>query len=140
MRRVDFEEDRRVLLEDFAVRASGDILGGGKCVENDAGALEAARANTLEREQGVVDRAETVCDDDDDRQGKASSEVGDGCLGRDRHEPASGALNEQGWMFLGEVAEPTPKRFERDAAVFESGSDERGGGFAEPHRVGFIEG
>ena len=140
MRRVDFEEDRRVLLEDFAVGARGDIFSGGKCVENDAGAAETARANALKRKQGVVDAAETVCDDDDDRQGKAGSEVGDGFLGRNRHEPATGTLDEEGWIFLGEGAEPVPEGIERDAAVFESGGDERGGGLAKPDGVDLIEG
>ena len=43
-------------------------------------------------------------------------------------------------MFAGEVAEPVHKGVEREGAVFESGGDERGGGFTEPDGVGFVEG
>jgi hypothetical protein len=57
LRGMDFEKDRCVLLEDFAVGSGGDIVTGGECVENDAGAVEASGADALEREQGVVDAA-----------------------------------------------------------------------------------
>ena len=140
MRGMNLEEDRGVLLEDFAVGARGDIVGGRECVENDARALEAARADALEREKGVVNAAEAVCDDEHDRQGKAGGEVGDGCFGRYGNEPTAGTLDKEGGVFAGEVAEPVYKSVERKGAVFESGGDERCGGLAEPDGVGFVEG
>ena len=128
------------MLEDFAVSARGDIFSGGECVENNAWALEASGADALEREQGVVDAAKAVCDDEHDRQGKAGGEVGDGLGGRDGHKLAAGTLDEEGGMFFREGAEPVSKRIEREGAVFESGGDEWRGGLAEPNGVGFVEG
>ena len=114
---VDFEEDRGVLLEDFAVGAGGDIRVVGEVVEDNAGAVETSGANALEREPGVVDAAEAVGHDKDDRQGKSGGEVGDGFFGRDWNEPTSGAFDEEGWVFLREVAEPGFQRVECDGAI-----------------------
>ena len=60
MRRMNLEEDRCVLLEDFAVGAGGDIWVGGEVVDDDAGAVQTSGSNALEREQGMVDAAEAV--------------------------------------------------------------------------------
>lgn len=137
---VDFEEDRGVLLEDFAIGAGGDICGGGEVVEDDAGAVEAPGANALEREQGVVDAAEAVGHDYNDWQGKPGGEVGDGFGGCDRDEPTPGAFDEEGWVFQSEMAEPGVQRIECDDAILESGRDERGGWSLKPDGVGFVAG
>ncbi len=139
MRRMNLEEDRCVLLEDFAVRAGGDILVGGEAVEDDAGAVQTSGSNALEREQGVVDATEAVGYDKDDRQRKSGGEVGDGFGRRDWNEPATGAFDEKGWVFLREVAEPGVQRGECDGAVLECGCDERGCGSLKPDGVGFVE-
>ena len=140
MRRMDFEENGCVLHEDFAVGARGDIFRGGQCVENYAGALETSGADALEGKQGVVDAAEAVCDDEHDGQGEAGCEVGDGLGGRDGDEPSTGAFDKDRRVFFREGMEPVLKRVEREGAILKPGGDERGGGFAEPDGVGFVEG
>ena len=92
---MDFEEDGGVLLEDFAVRACRHVRGVSEGVQDDARAVETSGTDALEREQCVVDAAESVGHNENDRQGKEGGEVGDGFGWCDRHEPAAGSLHEE---------------------------------------------
>ena len=84
-----------MLLQDFAVRACRRVRGVSEGVQNDARAVETSGTDALECKQGVVDAAESVGYNEDDRQGKAGGEVGDGFGVCDWNEPAAGAFNEE---------------------------------------------
>ena len=136
---VDFEEDSGVAGEDLGVGALGDVGIGREVVEDDAGAVESAGADGFQGEEGVVEAAEAVRDDDDDREIEADGEVGDGFRFGYRDQPAAGAFDEERGVFGGKFVEPIDERIEREGAVFELRGDEGGGGGLEPDGVGFVE-
>ena len=136
---VDFEEDLGVAGEDLGVGALGDVGVGREVVEDDAGAGEVAGADGFESEEGVVETAEAVRDDDDDGEIQTDGEVGEGFGFRDRDQPTAGAFDEERGVFGEKFVEPIDERIEREGAVFELRGDEGGGGGLEPDGVGFVE-
>jgi len=63
---VDFEEDLGVAREDLGVGALGDVGVGREVIQDDAWAVEVAGVDGFKSEEGVVQAAEAVCDNDDD--------------------------------------------------------------------------
>ena len=95
MARVDFEEDLGVAGEDLGVGALGDVGCRREVIQDNAGAGEGACADAFDGKKGVVDAAEAVCDDRDDRQSEADGEVGDGFGIGDGNQPTTGAFDEE---------------------------------------------
>ena len=140
MARVDFEEDLGVAGEDLGVGALGDVGYRREVIQDNAGAGEGAGADAFDGEEGVVDAAEAVCDDRDDRQSKADGEVREGFGFCDRNQPTPGTFDKERGVLGGKYAEPVDERIKRESAVFELRRDERGGRGLEPDGVGFVEG
>ena len=137
---VDFEKDSGLAREDLGVGSLGDVGCRREVIQDNAGAGEGACADAFDGKKRVVDAAEAVCDDRDDRQSKADGEVREGFGFCDRNQPTPGTFDKERRVLGGKFAEPVDERIKRESAVFELRRDERGGGGLEPDGVGFVEG
>jgi len=86
----------------------------------------------------MIQAAEPVGYDGDNREGEARCKVGKGLLGSDRNQPATRTLDKEGGIFLREVAKSRLKDIQRKDAVFEFGGDKRGCRGLKPDRICFV--
>lgn len=81
--------------------------------------MEAALLDVPHGEQGVIQAAEAVVHDDDDRQSKLGGEVGHGFFANERDFPAACSFDEDVAVPCGEAV--LAACFDIDAAVFQQG-------------------
>ena len=87
----------------------------------------------------MVERAEFVSGDEDDRQFQIGSEIGDPVICSKRDFPTARAFDEDLRVFRGEVMESGDQFRRIHGAVFQHPSDIRGDRGVEINRVDFIE-
>jgi hypothetical protein len=116
------------LAEDLRVGDGGGIEFVLEVVEDKAGEGEAALADGVGGEEGVVEGAEAVGDDEEDGEIEGGSEVGDGFIGGEGDLPAADAFDEDEVELGGEGLVSGMDSGEVDGAVGELGGGEGGDG------------
>ena len=109
-------------------------------IEDDAGALQAFGADGIDAEDGVIECAEAVGDDEDDREIEGLGEIGDAKVGGDGDLPAACAFDEDLSVFGGELMVAVDQDLWVDRVVFEHAGDKRCDGGLEVKRVDFLDG
>lgn len=109
-------------------------------IEDDAGALQAFRADGIDAEEGVVEGAEAVGDDEDDWEVEGFGEIGNAEVGGDGDLPAACAFDENLRVFGGELMVSVDQDLWVDRVVFEHSGDERCDGCVEVEGVDFLDG
>jgi len=128
----DFAEDGGAgeLLEGGAVADAGDVLFFLDLVDDEAGDGEAAVFDGAEGEEGVVEGAETVADDEKDGVTDALGEVGHAAVSGEGDVPAAGAFGEDEVMGVGrsDVAVSLSEGVDVGGEIFELAGDDGGSG------------
>ena len=109
-------------------------------IEDDAGAFQAFGADGIDAEEGVVEGAEAVGDDEDDRKIEGFCEIGNAEVGGDGDLPAACAFDEDLRVFGGELMVAVDQDLWVDRVVFEHSGDERRYGCVEVQGVDFLDG
>ncbi len=109
-------------------------------VEDDAGALQAFCADGIDAEEGVIECAEAVGDDEDDREIEGLGEIGDAEIGGDGDFPSARAFDENLRVFGSKSVVAVDQDLWVGRVVFEHSGDEGCDGGLEVKRVDFLDG
>ena len=108
-------------------------------IEDDAGALQTFRADGIDAEEGVIECAGAVGDDEDDWEIEGLCEIGDAEVGGDGDLPSACAFDEDLRVFGGELMVAVDQDLWVDRVVFEHSGDKRCDGCVEVDGVDFID-
>ena len=134
------ERDTSELLDEAFVGDHGGVEFVVELVEDDAGALQAFGADGIDAEEGVVEGAEAVGDDEDDREIEGFGEVGYAEVGGDGDLPSACAFDEDLLVFGAEAMVAVDQDLRIDRVVFEHSGDKRCNGRVEVDGVDFLDG
>ena len=109
-------------------------------VEDDAGALKALGADCIDAEEGVVEGAEAVADDEDDRKIEGFGEIGDAKVGGDGDLPSARAFDENLRVLGSKSMVAVDQDLWVDRVVFEHSGDKGRDGGLEVKGVDFFDG
>jgi hypothetical protein len=92
--------------EVVSIAAHREIRSGGPGSDDEAGDVDAGRADGRHGELGVVERSESRLGDDEDRRTESACHVEDRELGGESHQYTAGALDEGEPMVADDVGDP----------------------------------